>query len=295
MTAKQYIQEREKVLDTNLQNLETRKKKRSFLYDLGSVFAGVLGVCFLFGNPWFGIPCIGVAAALQMGKKVFNSNIDASISNYASQKGHLGQTLKNGINVSSEVNQKRAANIKKFNQNYKEKESAYHGAASGYNFANMLVAGTTALAWFIPGPLALVPIASLLVKKFADDKFMKAQSELQSANATVNNEIHDYNIANQIIARRGTATQRSKVNQPVQTNSRTNQAAINQTRGNAQPTRATTSSRTNAQPARTTVQPRTSAQTTRRISPEDQAAVDAYLRHLASQKQAASGTQKRKI
>ena len=269
MTTKQYVTDIQNNLDTQIAEKTKFMGRRSFLYNLGSIFSGVLGVCLLMGDPWFAVPFIAVAGGLQMGKRVMNETTQAEIKNLTGQRNNINTMLTKGLNVDPVENSKRGSKLKGLKSKFQHKVADMLSAKSKYNFANFLVAGTTALAWFISNPiLAFVPIACLGIKKLADDKYIQENSAMQDANQALNDSIHTYNIVNMVNARKQANASKTATNTKTQTNTNTRQKQA---------------------VAGATKTPQA------RYSRADEEAVNAYVNSLGNQTGEVKGVQKRKI
>ena len=261
MSTKKYVENLMADLDTKMAENKKKKERNGFLYNLGSIFTGVLGVCLLFGHPWLGVPLIGGAVALQLDRKLNEKNLDASYKALLGQKEHLSNVLKDGIDIRVDTMNKRKATLNKMDASYKKQQSDYLSSKGTHQFGNMLVAGTIALAGFISNPLiALGSLACVGIKHLCDGKYQTNHATLENTIGSMNNIANDYNIGYRVIQKRNSSAA-------------------------ARPATASTTSRARS----------VSKAATPRYSREDEEAVDAYLRSLHGVGENGTNKQKRKV
>ena len=90
---KRYIEKLIKNIDEKIECNKKTNERNSFLYNLGSVFTGVLGASLLFGFPWIGLSLIGGAASLQLSRVLHNKMAATTEKSYNDQKNHLNAVL----------------------------------------------------------------------------------------------------------------------------------------------------------------------------------------------------------
>lgn len=261
MTNKQNIESMLNDLSNKMKDNQKKRERNSFLYNLGSIFTGVLGTCLLFGNPWFGIPLIGGAVALQLQKKTMEENSQVSYNSMIAQSEHLHNLLKNGIKINPEVINQRKARINKAEGKRKKQEQEFYSSLGHEYLANALVAAPIIVGGFISNPLiALATVGCVGVKYLTSKDFREKHKNIEDTVCKMNNDITDHNISARIMNQRA-------ARQGVKANTRSK-------------------STVKTAPAKTSAQ---------RYTKADEEAVDAYVRSLEGQGEKTRGVQKRKI
>ena len=295
MTSKQYVAETKQRLNQHVNGLTEGRNKKNRFFNIASVVVGALGACVLFSNFWFALPAFGAVAALQMEKKKQLKAFDDSIEATSEQTTFLDKMVQNGIDVSAKANAERKQKMDALEKTRMQQNTEYLSSTTKNHFANMLVAGTTALAWFVGGPvLSLIPLATLLVKNASDNDYVAKHAALEKTGQALNHEIYGYNVSSYVNHNRAVAQQQAAQRQAGNAYSTARTATAQTTRGTHmnQPLQQP---RVNQQPARP-IQTAKGAPTAKpTYTKEQEAAVNRYLQKLAEQKGQTTPVQKRKV
>ena len=282
-------------LNNHVAGLQEGKKRKNRFFNIASVVVAALGVCVMFSNFWFSIPVIGAALGLQLEKKKQLKTYNNSIQATSEQTGFLDKMVSSGLDVSAKANAERKQKMDSLEMTRRQKNAEFLSETSKNNFANMLVAGTTALALIVGSPfLVVLPLASLLVKSASDDKYVAKHAELEKTGQALNHEIYGYNVSSYVNHNRAVAQQKAMQANKGNgyTGARTAQTQTTRATHMNQPLQQV---RVNQQPARpiNTAKGAKPAQPTYSKQQED--AVNRYLEQLARQKGQTTPVQKRKV
>lgn len=275
MTAKQYTDNEKRKIDSNLTKIKQRKEKSNRLYNLATIFTGVMGACLLFGNPLLGIPMLGVSASFYLGKNNLLKSLDRSEKRLNAEKKHIEDMVQKGVNISPNVNAQRKVKIDTLEKKRQCEEAEYLSSESKKNFANCLVAGTTAVAWIFMNPiLSILPCACAGIKYLADKNYLEKHDALDKTNHELHDLIHEYNVSVYANRSRGNASRSPQRGQTMQ-------------RGNTVRRVVTPPQRVSSVNGR--------VDSMSGYDSRDVKAVDEYVNQLAKDKNQTKGVQKKKI